>query len=76
LVGGDAKATFFLAMVITEVGPGMRGWKEESFGLAAPLMTFADDEAIAIANDTEYGLAAGVSRTACAQAWCTSATRP
>jgi benzaldehyde dehydrogenase (NAD) len=36
-------------------------FKEEIFGPVAPVMTFVtDDEAIAIANDTQYGLAASI----------------
>jgi benzaldehyde dehydrogenase (NAD) len=39
----------------------MRAWREEIFGPVAPVMTFSDDEeAIALANDTEYGLSAGI----------------
>jgi acyl-CoA reductase-like NAD-dependent aldehyde dehydrogenase len=60
LVAEEAKAPFFTAMVIAEAEPGMRVWKEEIFGPVAPMMTFADgDDAVAIANDTVYGLAAG-----------------
>ena len=39
----------------------MRAWNEEIFGPVAPVMTFSDeDEAVAIANDTEYGLSGAV----------------
>src|SRR5690606_3146086 len=39
----------------------MRVFQEEIFGPVASVMTFKDeDEAVAIANDTDYGLGAGV----------------
>ena len=39
----------------------MRAWREEIFGPVAPVMTFAsDEEAIALANATEYGLSTGI----------------
>jgi benzaldehyde dehydrogenase (NAD) len=61
LAGGEGSAPFFPATVLAEMTPDMRGWKEEIFGPVAPVMTFSDDaEAIALANDTDYGLSAGV----------------
>jgi (Z)-2-((N-methylformamido)methylene)-5-hydroxybutyrolactone dehydrogenase len=47
--------------VFTEVKPGMRIAQEEVFGPVLSIITFDDeDEAVAIANDTQFGLAAGV----------------
>ena len=44
--------------VLTEVGPGMRCWHEETFGPVCPVRAFDDEEeAIGLANDTEFGLA-------------------
>jgi succinate-semialdehyde dehydrogenase / glutarate-semialdehyde dehydrogenase len=50
--------TFFEPTVLTEVTREMLIAKEEIFGPVAPLIRFkTEDEAIAIANDVEYGLA-------------------
>src|SRR6185503_4167213 len=50
---------FFEPTVLTGVTPSMLVAKEEAFGPVAPLFRFAtEDEAIAQANDTEFGLAA------------------
>jgi len=50
---------FFEPTVLTGVTPSMLVAKEETFGPVAPLFRFAtEDEAIAQANDTEFGLAA------------------
>jgi len=50
--------TFFRPTVIAEATPQMRFMKEEIFGPIAPVFRFeTEDEAIALANDTEYGLA-------------------
>ena len=55
LVGG----TFFLPAVLDNCGPEMLVAREETFGPVAPLIPFEDeDEAIAEANRTPYGLAA------------------
>jgi acyl-CoA reductase-like NAD-dependent aldehyde dehydrogenase len=53
---------YFVAPTLLEdVTPGMRVAREEIFGPVGAMMTFTDlDEAIAKANDTEYGLAASV----------------
>jgi succinate-semialdehyde dehydrogenase/glutarate-semialdehyde dehydrogenase len=54
-----AKGFFFLPTVLENVDHGMRVMREETFGPVAPLMRFKTlDEAIRLANDTEYGLAA------------------
>jgi benzaldehyde dehydrogenase (NAD) len=61
VAGGEPDAPFFPATVITDVKPEMRIWREEIFGPVAPVLPFStDDEAIAMANDTEYGLSSGV----------------
>ena len=45
--------------MLTDVPPTARVFGEEIFGPVAPVTTFAtDDEAIALANDTEFGLVA------------------
>jgi benzaldehyde dehydrogenase (NAD) len=47
--------------VLGGVAPGMRAFDEEIFGPVASVTPFAsDDEAVALANRTEYGLAAAV----------------
>jgi acyl-CoA reductase-like NAD-dependent aldehyde dehydrogenase len=47
--------------VLSDVTPNMRIFDEEIFGAAVTVITVDDDEqAIAVANDTEYGLTAGV----------------
>jgi succinate-semialdehyde dehydrogenase/glutarate-semialdehyde dehydrogenase len=44
--------------VLTNVSPDMRVFREEIFGPVAPLFKFAtEEEAVAMANDTEFGLA-------------------
>lgn len=51
--------TFFQPTVLTGVTQSMRVAREETFGPLAPLFCFeTEDEAIAMANDTEFGLAA------------------
>ena len=50
---------FFEPTVLTDVTPEMILAREETFGPVAPLFRFtSDDEAIRLANDTEFGLAA------------------
>ncbi len=50
--------TFYEATVIADVTPEMAVAKEETFGPVAPLFRFKDeDDVIAQANDTEFGLA-------------------
>jgi len=62
LTGGTRHAlggTFFQPTVLAEVTPNMRVAREETFGPVAPLFRFDTEEtAVAMANDTEYGLAA------------------
>jgi benzaldehyde dehydrogenase (NAD) len=61
VAGGSANGNFFAATVLTGVTPGMAAFDEEIFGPVAPITTFKDDdEAVALANATEYGLSASV----------------
>ena len=61
VAGGVRDGLFFAPTVITGVQPGMAAFDEEIFGPVAPITTFrTDDEAINLANDTEYGLVAAV----------------
>lgn len=62
LVGGrrhTAGERFYEPTVLVNVTPDMRIAREETFGPVAPLFRFkTEDEAIRMANDTEFGLAA------------------
>jgi succinate-semialdehyde dehydrogenase/glutarate-semialdehyde dehydrogenase len=64
LVGGDVPdraGYFYPATVLVDVTPDAPVLSEEIFGPVAPIVTFeTDDEAIRLANDTEYGLVAYV----------------
>jgi succinate-semialdehyde dehydrogenase/glutarate-semialdehyde dehydrogenase len=62
LLGGqrhELGGTFFQPTILADVRADMAVAREETFGPLAPLFRFAsDEEAIAMANDTEFGLAA------------------
>lgn len=59
--GGEYEGLFYQPTVLSGVKPGMRAYEEEVFGPVINLTTFStDEEAIAIANDTEYGLAGAI----------------
>ncbi|HEY2398992.1 MAG TPA: aldehyde dehydrogenase family protein, partial [Steroidobacteraceae bacterium] len=61
LAGGDRKGTVVPATVLDHVTPDMRIYREESFGpVVSVIRAQGLDEAIRIANDTDYGLAAAV----------------
>jgi (Z)-2-((N-methylformamido)methylene)-5-hydroxybutyrolactone dehydrogenase len=58
---GDLGGFFVKPTVLTGVDPSMRAVAEEVFGPVLAVMTFADeDEAVAAANATEFGLAGSV----------------
>jgi succinate-semialdehyde dehydrogenase/glutarate-semialdehyde dehydrogenase len=63
-VGGEVPGGpgyFYPPTVLTDVAPSSSILREEIFGPVAPVVTFdTDEEAIALANDTEYGLVAYV----------------
>jgi succinate-semialdehyde dehydrogenase/glutarate-semialdehyde dehydrogenase len=60
LVGGEAvdgPGHFYPPTVLTDVPPKARMTREEIFGPVAPISVFdSEDEAVAAANDTEFGL--------------------
>lgn len=62
LTGGRRHAlggTFYEPTVLSEATPEMRVAREETFGPVAPLFRFqTDEEAVRLANATEFGLAA------------------
>jgi succinate-semialdehyde dehydrogenase/glutarate-semialdehyde dehydrogenase len=65
LAGGirlpELGVNFYAPTVLADVTQGMRIMREETFGPVLPVMACADDdEAVRLANDSEYGLAASV----------------
>jgi succinate-semialdehyde dehydrogenase/glutarate-semialdehyde dehydrogenase len=62
VVGGERHTlggTFFQPTVLADVTTDMKVTREETFGPVAPLFRFdTEEQAIQMANDTEYGLAA------------------
>jgi len=61
LCGGDANGVLMPANVVSDVTAEMRLYSEESFGpVVAVIRAKDEDEAINIANDSEYGLSSAV----------------
>jgi benzaldehyde dehydrogenase (NAD) len=61
LAGGSHDGRFYQPTVLTDVRPGMRCFDEELFGPVASITVFdSDEEAIALASQTEGSLALGV----------------
>jgi succinate-semialdehyde dehydrogenase/glutarate-semialdehyde dehydrogenase len=61
--GGEIKGDgfFYLPTVLSNVSRKMRVMHEETFGPIAPIITFkTEEEAIEIANDSEFGLGASI----------------
>ncbi|HEY9545052.1 MAG TPA: aldehyde dehydrogenase family protein [Solimonas sp.] len=57
----DRESLLVQPMIIDQVTPDMRLWRDETFGPVLPVMRFADEaDAIRLANDSEYGLCASV----------------
>jgi succinate-semialdehyde dehydrogenase/glutarate-semialdehyde dehydrogenase len=73
VVGGRRHAlggTFYQPTVLTNVNRDMILAREETFGPVAPLFEVGgDEEAIRLANDTEFGLAAYVYTRDLARSW-------
>jgi acyl-CoA reductase-like NAD-dependent aldehyde dehydrogenase len=61
LIGGEAEDIVIQPAVIDGIDPTMRLYHEESFGPIAPIFRVADEEeALSVANDSDYGLSAAV----------------
>ncbi|MGI8639911.1 MAG: aldehyde dehydrogenase family protein [Pyrinomonadaceae bacterium] len=61
LTGGKSKSLFFEPTVISGADNSMRAMQEETFGPTLPIATFkTEEEAIKLANDSEFGLTASV----------------
>ncbi|MBX5085201.1 aldehyde dehydrogenase [Rhizobium lentis] len=61
VAGGKRKGTVVEATLLDFVSPDMRVYTEESFGPVKPIIRVAnEDEAVRVANDTEYGLSSAV----------------
>src|SRR6185369_4420821 len=59
--GESAEGFFYEPTIVTNVRNDMRGMQEETFGPTLPVATFkTEDEAIRLANDSEFGLTASV----------------
>lgn len=59
--GALGQGHFYAPTVLAGVTPEMRIYREETFGPVAPVIRYSDDDdVLAMANDTEYGLAAYV----------------
>ena len=73
LCGGsrhDQGGNFFQPTVLADVTPAMRVAREETFGPVAPLFRFETEaDAVAMANDTEFGLAAYFYTRSLARSW-------
>ena len=69
LTGGTRQGTFFAPTVLADVTPEMDVYREELFGPAAVVHRVADeDAAVALANDTSFGLGSYVFTTDAEQA--------
>ncbi len=61
VAGGRREGTIVAATVLDNVTPAMRVYGEESFGPVKPVIRVdGEEEAVRVANDTEYGLSSAV----------------
>src|SRR5439155_21243200 len=64
LLGGEVPGgpgTFYPPTVLSDVGPGMPAYEEETFGPVAAIIAARDEaDAIRIANDSTYGLGSAI----------------
>ncbi|MEK9527892.1 MAG: aldehyde dehydrogenase family protein [Gammaproteobacteria bacterium] len=60
-IGGGVSGRFVQPTILTSVDTSMKVWQDETFGPVVVVVPFStDDEAIALNNDTEYGLSSGI----------------
>ncbi|MGI9369220.1 MAG: aldehyde dehydrogenase family protein [Ruegeria sp.] len=60
-LGGGVNGRYVEPTILTGITPDMLVYQNETFGPVSPIIPFrSDEEAIAIANDTPYGLSSGV----------------
>jgi benzaldehyde dehydrogenase (NAD) len=61
VVGGTHEGLFYRPTVLADVNRELPAWTDEIFGPVAPVVIFdTDEEALALANDSEYGLTGAV----------------
>jgi acyl-CoA reductase-like NAD-dependent aldehyde dehydrogenase len=61
VVGGRYENLLYYPTIVTEVKPDMRLFTDQTFGPVAPIVTVEDaEEAIAVANNSKYGLSSGI----------------
>jgi len=59
--GGTSDALFYRPTVLADVNKDNPAWRQEIFGPVAPVMKFSTvDEAVELANDSEYGLSLSI----------------
>lgn len=60
-LGGKVRDRFVEPTILSHVDRSMEVWRDETFGPVLVIAPFStDEEAIALNNDTEYGLSAGI----------------
>ena len=60
-LGGGVSGRFVQPTILTNVNTAMDVWRDETFGPVVVVVPISsDDEAIALNNDTEYGLSSGI----------------
>lgn len=60
-LGGGVNGNFVQPTILTGITPEMDVYRHETFGPVVSVIPFAtDEEAVALNNDTEYGLSAGI----------------
>jgi acyl-CoA reductase-like NAD-dependent aldehyde dehydrogenase len=70
VVGGERRGALYPPTIVADVKPEMRISCDELFGPAVAVAPFDDiDQAIALANDSQYGLAAGIFTENLEWAW-------